>query len=514
RCSCDVTGSRETNPFLLPEWKAKVRSAPLEREKKAERRRSRDMQSCSIHHCVLLLLTLTFTTAPVADADCPTLAKLHQRVTLPCKHKCSGETKWTLYDTRDVVFARCDQTSCSSVVKGYEMSHDQYKKGDFSLTITSAEYSMRNTYVCECRSSDYSTVRLSIETVFSAVQVKHDGDLILDLSVPEPVEVIYTSSDSAVGEQICNVTQHSLQCKAEYTHRTSLSYPELTLRDVTYSDSGRYTIRDTENKEDIRVYAVSVTGLTKGMTALIVLLVLVVVLVISGVIIYKWREAEKKRRAAEEKCRAAEEKCRAAEENCRAAEENCRAEEERRAAVEKRRAAVEKWRAAVEKWRAAVEEWRKTVKKLRAAEEELRPFVNERRVAEEKRRVAEEERRVAEEERRVAEEERRVAEEERREVENEMKAVCGKISELLLFVRDNNPRDQIEKMIEGLEQWYRENRKYSDHVTLFCNQKRTEEEFWKSFYGKTQEDSESEQVCGLSTELLKTVMQIKESQCL
>ncbi|KAF4074836.1 hypothetical protein AMELA_G00243510 [Ameiurus melas] len=115
--------------------------------------------------------------------------------------------------------------------------------------------------------------------VFSAVQVKHDGDLILDLTVPEPVEVIYTSSDSAVGEQICNVTQHSLQCKAEYTHRTSLRYPELTLRDVMYSDSGRYTIRNTEYKEDIRVYAVSVTDMRSFNIFVILVLVLKVTFV-------------------------------------------------------------------------------------------------------------------------------------------------------------------------------------------------------------------------------------------
>ncbi|MCJ8750243.1 hypothetical protein PDJAM_G00260280, partial [Pangasius djambal] len=54
-------------------------------------------------------------------------------------------------------------------------------------------------------------------------------DLSLDLSVPEPVEVIYKSRDSADGEQICTVTQRSLQCKAEYTHRTSLSHPNITL---------------------------------------------------------------------------------------------------------------------------------------------------------------------------------------------------------------------------------------------------------------------------------------------
>ncbi|KAB5514975.1 hypothetical protein PHYPO_G00248950 [Pangasianodon hypophthalmus] len=93
---------------------------------------------------------------------------------------------------------------------------------------------------------DISTVCLSIE-----IQMNPGEDLILDLSVPEPVEVIYKSRDSADGEQICTVTQRSLQCKAEYTHRTSLSYPELTLRDVQPSDSGSYTIRDLKNNEDI-----------------------------------------------------------------------------------------------------------------------------------------------------------------------------------------------------------------------------------------------------------------------
>ncbi|XP_053084722.1 uncharacterized protein LOC128317306 [Pangasianodon hypophthalmus] len=220
------------------------------------------MQSCSIHHCVLFFLTLTFTTAPVSAAVFSTTVKgrLHQSVILPCENKCSGSVKWALFNNRDVVFARCDQTSCSSVKEGYEMSHAQYLKGDLSLTITAADYSKRNTYVCECGINDISTVSLRIETVFSAVQMNPGEDLILDLSVPEPVEVIYKSRDSADGEQICTVTQRSLQCKAEYTPRTSLSYPELTLRDVQSSDSGSYTIRDLKNNEDIRVYAVSVAG--------------------------------------------------------------------------------------------------------------------------------------------------------------------------------------------------------------------------------------------------------------
>lgn len=131
------------------------------------------------------------------------------------------------------------------------------------MTLNTRNFPHTNTD-SECDSKGFclalNTAGLFSSAVFSAVQKKLGEDLTLNVSVPEPVEVVYKGSDSADGEVICTVTQRSLQCPAEYTHRTSLSFPELTLRDVRLSDSGRYTIRDTENKEDIQIYAVSVEG--------------------------------------------------------------------------------------------------------------------------------------------------------------------------------------------------------------------------------------------------------------
>ncbi|KAF5889359.1 coiled-coil domain-containing protein, partial [Clarias magur] len=196
---------------------------------------------------------------PGAATVFPIYAKLNQPVILPCEAPCSGWAKWSLDSNRDDVFARCDQTSCTSVQQGFNMSHDQYKRGDLSLTITNPDYSMRKTYTCECSQSDYATVRLRISTVFSAVPVQTEGDLKLDLSVPESVEVIYRRSDSADGVQICNVTDRTLECNTEYTPRTSLSHSELTLRNMWPWESGTYTIRNLDHEEDIRVYAVSVS---------------------------------------------------------------------------------------------------------------------------------------------------------------------------------------------------------------------------------------------------------------
>ncbi|KAK3514097.1 hypothetical protein QTP70_003393, partial [Hemibagrus guttatus] len=169
---------------------------------------------------------------------------------------CAGEKRNEVIEMLSRL--RCGQTSCWSE-KGFSISHDQYLKGDFSLTITAADYSQRKVYACECGDIDYSYVRLVIETVFSPVQMEFHEDLKLHVSVPEPVEVIYKSSGSA-DEVICRVNNLSLQCKDEYRDRTSLTYPEITLRHVEPRDSGSYTIRDTENEQDIQIYAVSVEG--------------------------------------------------------------------------------------------------------------------------------------------------------------------------------------------------------------------------------------------------------------
>ncbi|KAK1784092.1 hypothetical protein P4O66_021180, partial [Electrophorus voltai] len=56
----------------------------------------------------------------------------------------------------------CNQTSCQSE-EGFHMSHDQYLKGDLSLTITDADYTKRTWYTCACNGKDICDVSLQIE---------------------------------------------------------------------------------------------------------------------------------------------------------------------------------------------------------------------------------------------------------------------------------------------------------------------------------------------------------------
>ncbi|XP_037387441.1 uncharacterized protein LOC108412283 [Pygocentrus nattereri] len=232
------------------------------------------MQSCSSAHCVLILLISTFTTessnilwrasgepqlSRTASNDYSVKVKLHDSATLPCSERCSGSAKWTVFTKRRDTLAECDQTSCRSVKEGYQMIHDQYLKGNFSLIITDADFSKRGWYTCDCDDKDICDVQLQIESLNTTVEMMAGESLILRLDVSDPVDVIYNSTGTPgpSSGQICTVDGPSLQCKPEYTQRSSLT-SGVELRRMTPSDSGVYTVMDSRNKEVIHTYTVTV----------------------------------------------------------------------------------------------------------------------------------------------------------------------------------------------------------------------------------------------------------------
>ncbi|KAM9500361.1 uncharacterized protein Hap1MRO34_024969 isoform 1-T1 [Clarias gariepinus] len=239
------------------------------------------------HRVLLLLIIITFITVS-AKAEITAWVKFNQSAALSCGHKCPGWAKWTVSSNRDDVVAECNQTSCTSLKEGFNMSHDQYLKGDLTLTITAADHSMRGSYTCQCDGTDVNDVRLRIETVISILLLSPGKDLWLDLYVSERVKVIFKGkfSSDPHGVEICSVYGGSLNCTAEYTLRTSLTNTLLTLRGVKTSDGGVYTVRDAENNEDLHIYSISVRDKKalpiwgKLMTGLLMLLLVVPVLVI------------------------------------------------------------------------------------------------------------------------------------------------------------------------------------------------------------------------------------------
>ncbi|XP_036454049.1 uncharacterized protein LOC118826996 isoform X3 [Colossoma macropomum] len=119
------------------------------------------MQSCSSALCILILIS-TFTTL---SESCFTSVKvkLHDSAVLPCYGRCSVWGRWTALGNPDDVLAECDQTSCRSVKEGNQMIHDQYLKGNLSLTISDAVFSQRTWYTCKCESHNICDVSVQTE---------------------------------------------------------------------------------------------------------------------------------------------------------------------------------------------------------------------------------------------------------------------------------------------------------------------------------------------------------------
>ncbi|XP_058270615.1 uncharacterized protein LOC131368467 isoform X2 [Hemibagrus wyckioides] len=200
-----------------------------------------------------------------------TVSELRQPAALSCEVRCSGPVKWIKIQkpSGDVVVARCDETSCSQEA-GFNISHDQYLKGNLSLTITAADYSKRGWYTCQCEGKDVCDVSLRIKSVGYLQQRRPGESLVLDFQVPERLKVVLNRRDggggggaggaqSSVSVPVCSVDGRKLHCVDEYRKRASLKC-FLNLSAVQEDDAGVYSIWDTENDELISTHTLTLTG--------------------------------------------------------------------------------------------------------------------------------------------------------------------------------------------------------------------------------------------------------------
>ncbi|XP_035381827.1 uncharacterized protein LOC113589898 [Electrophorus electricus] len=222
--------------------------------------------------------------------------KLNENPTLPCSQTCSSLVTWTVYHKPDDILAQCNQTSCQSK-EGFHMSHDQYLKGDFSLTITDVEFNKRAWYTCSCSGKTLCDWNLQVHAFSFKVHVHRGESLSMNVPISEPVEVILnrTGDTKPTTVRLCEITGREVQCVSEYGKRVSFS-SSLQLKGLKESDSGVYTIQDTSNEEVIATYTVT-TATFGGMkeepdthTVLAVVLPLVIlILLVSAVVLFRNR---------------------------------------------------------------------------------------------------------------------------------------------------------------------------------------------------------------------------------
>ncbi|XP_076854634.1 uncharacterized protein LOC143509681 [Brachyhypopomus gauderio] len=214
------------------------------------------MKGFSILSIMLPLLMISNVFSPVAPVS-PVKVNLHDVAILPCSQTCSGLVTWTVFHKPHDILAQCNQTSCQSQ-EGFHMSHDQYLKGDLSLTITDVDHTNRAWYICKCDGVEISDVHVQIEPVNVHKHVEPGKSLSMDVPVLEPVEVILnrTGDTTPITVRLCEIRGCEIQCLSEYEKRVTFNF-SLQLKEMKESDIGVYTLWYTRNDVVIGTYTVA-----------------------------------------------------------------------------------------------------------------------------------------------------------------------------------------------------------------------------------------------------------------
>ncbi|XP_037387802.1 uncharacterized protein LOC119261881 [Pygocentrus nattereri] len=216
-----------------------------------------DMQ----RRCLFGLLTVACILVLPSAASVPAvMVNLHDAATLPCSGKCSGLVRWSVFHKPSDTLAECDQTSCRSVKEGYQMTYDQYLKGDLSLTITDTDFTKRGWYTCQCNDNIVCDVSLRFEPPEYSKKMYLGESLTLDLPVSEPVKVTFNrTGDLTAPVKLCEVEGRKIWCDPAYEERVEFQCG-LVLKDLKDSDDGIYTLVDTKNEEIVSTYKITVRG--------------------------------------------------------------------------------------------------------------------------------------------------------------------------------------------------------------------------------------------------------------
>ncbi|KAF5901370.1 uncharacterized protein DAT39_008883, partial [Clarias magur] len=121
--------------------------------------------------CTPLILMLALYQVDSSDRQ-NVFGNLHETSSLPCPQPCSGLLTWTMFQRPDDVLVRCTRVSCWSAA-GFSLNHDEFLRGDSTLTVLRADYSLRGLYRAECDSETLCQVVFTLNQ--SKAEQQRDG---------------------------------------------------------------------------------------------------------------------------------------------------------------------------------------------------------------------------------------------------------------------------------------------------------------------------------------------------
>ncbi|KAF5885169.1 uncharacterized protein DAT39_022757, partial [Clarias magur] len=207
--------------------------------------------------CTPLILMLALYQVDSSDTQ-KVFGNLHETSSLPCPQSCSGLITWTMFERQDDVLVRCTRDSCWSAA-GFSLNHDEFLRGDSTLTVLRADYSLRGLYRAECDSETLCQVVFTLNPLETSRVITPGEDIDVHLPLTDLVDVRFTPSDAdqPSNQQICTVDNQKIHCIPDYKERAS-RLNTVQIKDGRGSDSGIYTVWDLVNDEILTTVQVHV----------------------------------------------------------------------------------------------------------------------------------------------------------------------------------------------------------------------------------------------------------------
>ncbi|XP_069054592.1 uncharacterized protein [Lepisosteus oculatus] len=176
-----------------------------------------------------------------------------------------------------------------------QMSQEEIRRGDFSLTLGRTTFSDEHVYECLLEADkEYllASMELSILAHRDTVTLQPGASLSVPLFTGEPVEVLFEPAGAGDSTSVCSVQNGTPRCVPQYRDRVSVENQELRLQDLRKSDQGNYTALLSHSRRAISIVSLTVGGGDSHFVYLWILVPVALLLVVLGVglVLYRKRQ--------------------------------------------------------------------------------------------------------------------------------------------------------------------------------------------------------------------------------
>ncbi|XP_031416411.1 uncharacterized protein LOC116218577 [Clupea harengus] len=180
---------------------------------------------------------------------------LNTTVKLPCEKPCHGVVKWVkVRSPPSQTIAHCENGTCADFGNKATVG----LSGNIFLLLPQAALSDEGGYEGHCDGKVICDVTLELLAHHNTAEVRIGDALFIGLLSSEPVRVTFRKASHSTDDLVCVVEGAVPLCVREYSRRSSVQDYTVTFTNVTESDEGVFTVRDSNTMRRLNIVKLTI----------------------------------------------------------------------------------------------------------------------------------------------------------------------------------------------------------------------------------------------------------------